>query len=128
MRNINRTVWELLIGIGLCGMILEIAGVMLVQRKLYYTAGLGIGLLLAVFMTFSIHASVVRAVDAGESRAKMKMIASYSLRTILVVAALAATGVLGLGNIVGALLGLMTLKVAAYLQPFTHKFLAGGKE
>lgn len=128
MRNINKTVWELLIGIGFSGIILEITGVMLVQDKLYYTIGLGIGLLLAAFMTFSIQVSVVRAVDVGEAAAKGKMIASYALRTIVVLAAIVLTEVLEIGNIIGVLLGIMTLKVAAYVQPVTHKFLTGGKK
>ena len=128
MRNINKTVWELLIGIGLCGIILEIVGTMIVQDKLYYTVGLGAGIVLAVFMTFSIHSSVVRAIDVGENGAKAKMITSYIIRTVVVVAVILAVGVMKLGSIVGMLLGIMTLKVAAYIQPITHKFLTGGRE
>lgn len=128
MRNINKTVWELLLGILFSGIVLEIAGTMIVRDKLYYTIGLGAGVLLAVFMTFSIHSSVVKAVDAGERGAKAKMITSYVFRTVLVVAVIIIVGVMKLGNIVGLLLGIMTLKVAAYIQPITHKFLTGGKE
>lgn len=128
MRNINKTVWELLLGILFMGIILEIVGTMIVKDKLYYSIGLGIGILSAVFMTFSIHSSVVQAIDVGESGAKVKMITSYIIRTVLVVAVILVTGVMKLGNIVGLLLGLMTLKVAAYIQPITHKFLTGGKE
>lgn len=128
MKNINKTVWELLIGIGLCGIILEITGVMLVQDKLYYSAGLGIGIALAVFMTFSIHSSVVKAVDVGEGAAKGKMVTAYAFRTIVLLGVLIAAVVLDIGNILGILFGIMTLKVAAYLQPVTHKFLMGGKK
>lgn len=128
MRNINKTVWELLIGILFCGIVLEIIGVMIVQDKLYYTIGLGAGIVVAVFMTFSIHSSVVRAIDAGEGGAKAKMVTSYIIRTVLTVGVILAVGVFKLGSIVGMLLGIMTLKVAAYIQPITHKFLTGGKE
>lgn len=128
MRNINKTVWELLIGILFMGVILEIIGLVIVQDKLYYTIGLGVGILLAVFMTFSIHSSIVRALDAGEGGAKAKMVTSYVIRTVLMAAAIGAVGVWKLGSMVGVILGLMTLKVAAYIQPITHKFLTGGKE
>ncbi|MBO5278900.1 MAG: hypothetical protein J6B06_05375 [Lachnospiraceae bacterium] len=128
MRNINKTVWELLLGILFSGIILEIVGTMIVKDKLYYSIGLGTGVILAVFMTFSIHSSVVKAVDVGERGAKAKMITSYVFRTVLVVAVIIIVGVTKLGNLVGLLLGIMTLKVAAYIQPVTHKFLTGGKE
>lgn len=125
MRNINKTVWELLFGILLSGMLLEILGVMLVRDKLYYSAGLLIGAALAVFMTFSINSSVEQAVDRGEGGAKVKMISSYAIRTVVVLAVIIITGVTKAGNMVSLLLGIMTLKVAAYIQPYTHKFLTG---
>lgn len=128
MRNINKTVWELLLGIFVTGIILEFAGVMLVKDKLYYTVGLAIGLTLAVFMTFSIYSSVEKAVDRGEDGAKAKMISSYAIRTILILAVMVMTGIWKLGDMIGLLLGIMTLKVAAYIQPVTHKFLSGGEE
>ena len=84
MRNINRTVWELLLGILLTGVILEILGVMIAGDKLYYSIGLLIGVILAVFMTFSISSSVQQAVDRGEGGAKVKMISSYVIRTVVV--------------------------------------------
>lgn len=127
MGNINKTVWELLLGILLSGIILEILGVMVVKDKLYYSAGLGIGIGLAIFMTFSISASVQKAVDVGEGGAKMKMISSYVIRTVVVLTVIVITGVMKLGHLVGLILGIMTLKVAAYIQPVTHKFLTGGK-
>ena len=127
MGNINKTVWELLLGILLSGIILEILGVMVVKDKLYYSTGLGIGIGLAIFMTFSISTSVQKAVDVGEGGAKMKMISSYVVRTIVVLNVIVLTGVMKLGHLVGLILGIMTLKVAAYIQPVTHKFLTGGK-
>jgi len=127
MRNINRTVWELLFGILLTGVILEILGVMIAGDKLYYSIGLLIGVILAVFMTFSISSSVQQAVDRGEGGAKVKMISSYVIRTVVVLLVIILTGVMKLGSLVGLLLGVMTLKVAAYIQPYTHRFLTGGK-
>lgn len=127
MRNINKTVWELLLGVLFLGIILEIVGVMLVRDKLYYSIGLGIGIILAIFMTFSIHSSVVKAIDVGEHGAKAKMITSYVFRTVLVVAVILIMAVTRLGSLAGLLIGMMTLKVAAYIQPITHKFLTGGK-
>lgn len=123
MRNINRTVWELLLGILLSGIIFEILGTMIAREKLYYSIGLGIGVLLAVFMTFSINSSVEQAVDRDENGAKVKMITSYIIRTAVVLAAVLITGLTETGSLVGLLLGIMTLKVAAYIQPYTHKFL-----
>ena len=78
-------------------------------------------------MTFSISSSVQQAVDRGEGGAKVKMISSYVIRTVVVLLVIVLTGVLKLGSLVGLLLGIMTLKVAAYIQPYTHKFLTGGK-
>ena len=45
------------------------------------------------------------------------------IRTLAAFAAMAAVYLTGWVNLLSLLAGMMTLKVAAYLQPFTHKIM-----
>lgn len=127
MKKINKTVWELLAGIILCGAVLLLAGILLAPDKLSYTAGLGIGLLVAVFMTFHMYVSIEKAIDAGEGSARTTVISSYAVRTLVMIGSILLVGLFEAGNLIAMVLGIMTLKVAAYLQPITHKFIEGVK-
>ena len=63
----------------------------------------------------------------AEKRASRKSAVFSAIRYILVVAAFAVVGVFHLGNLITMFLGVMGLKVAAYLNPFTHKFITKHK-
>ena len=103
IRNINQTVWELIIGIVLLGM------------------------LMAIGMVFHMNISIEKAMDIGGEHAKGYMLKSYAIRTVVVLAVIVCVGVLKFANLLSLLLGIMTLKVAAYLQPITHRFMESRK-
>ena len=122
IRNINQTVWELIIGIVLVNALLEVIGLIFVSQKGAYTIGLVLGMLMAIGMVFHMNISIEKAMDIGGEHAKGYMLKSYAIRTVVVLAVIVCVGVLKFANLLSLLLGIMTLKVAAYLQPITHRF------
>lgn len=127
IRNINHTVWELIIGIVLVNALLEVIGLIFVSQKGAYTIGLILGMLLAIGMVFHMNMSIEKAMDIGGEHAKGYMLKSYAIRTIVVLIVIVCVGVLKFANLLSLLLGIMTLKVAAYLQPITHRFMESRK-
>ena len=127
IRNINQTVWELIIGIVLVNALLEVIGLIFVSQNGAYTIGLVLGMLMAIGMVFHMNISIEKAMDIGGEHAKGYMLKSYAIRTVVVLAVIVCVGVLKFANLLSLLLGIMTLKVAAYLQPITHRFMESRK-
>ncbi len=127
IRNINQTVWELIIGIVLVNALLEVIGLIFVSQKGDYTIGLILGMLMAIGMVFHMNMSIEKAMDIGGEHAKGYMLKSYAIRTIVVLAVIVCVGILKFANLLSLILSIMTLKVAAYLQPITHKFMESQK-
>ena len=112
---------DLLIGILLYGVVCETVGLIFVKDRLFYSIGLLIGILCAMGMAVHMAWSLNMALDLDESGAVKKMQLHNLLRYGIVVVVIFALWLSGIGNPVVAFLGIMGLKVAAYLQPFTHK-------
>ena len=112
---------ELLLGIVAYGAVCEIIGVLLVSDKLFYSAGLIIGILMASGMAVHMAWSLSVALSFVQEDAVKMMQKHNLLRYGVVTVLLGLLMVSGLGNPLAAFLGIMGLKVAAYLQPITHK-------
>ena len=122
LRRINEALPELILGIILYGLAVELIGVWFVADKLRYSTGLLIGIALAAGMAVNMAIVLEDAVGlVGQNHAQAKIIAKSILRYLIVVIVFFAMMKLKLGNLITAFLGVMGLKVAAYLQPFTHK-------
>ncbi len=122
LRRINEALPELILGIILYGLAVELIGVWFVADKLRYSTGLLIGIALAGGMAVNMAIVLEDAVGlVGQNHAQAKIIAKSILRYLIVVIVFFVMMKLKLGNLITAFLGVMGLKVAAYLQPFTHK-------
>ena len=103
------------------GILFQIALVWLVKNKLMYSIGLWIGVGLALFLAWHMLKTLDEALGLGAAGAQKVMRKQSLLRYGAVIAVL---GILMWGKFaspLAAFLGVMTLKVAAYLQPITHK-------
>ena len=60
---------------------------------------------------------------AGVWHAQAKIIAKSILRYVIVVIVFFVMMKFNLGNLFTAFIGVLGLKISAYLQPFTHKFV-----
>ena len=109
------------VGILLYGVLCEVVGLIFAEARLFYSIGLLAGILCALFMATHMAWSLNQALDMAEGDAVKKMQVHNILRYVIVVIVFFLLLYTKLGNPLAAFLGVMGLKVAAYLQPFTHK-------
>lgn len=129
LRRLNKVLPELILGILLYGILVQITGVWLVEDKLLYSTGLWIGIGLAMGMAIHMALVIEDAVSIGSSQGKI--ITMSLLRYVVVVLVFGITMYFHLGNPIVTFIGVMGLKIAAYAQPFFHKIilkLRGGEE
>lgn len=120
LRKINRALLELCLGIVFLGLVFQFAGMWFADHKLYYTLALWLGVVLAFITAIHMYRTLDKALDYGADAVKMVTKANLIRYACIVVVfgIVLWTGVL---NPLISFLGIMTLKVAAYMQPFTHK-------
>lgn len=121
-RNLDATVRELWIGIGIWGVICELISVWFVKDKLNCGLGLLIGCLMAAAGVWHMWKVLDRALDLGDAAQKYLTVRSWARYGVFVL----VTGVLMVtewANPLTAFLGLMGMKAAAYLQPAVHKII-----
>ena len=123
LKRINEALPGLVMGILFYGVIVEIIGVWFVSDKWMFTSGLLIGLAVAVAMAIHIETTLWDAVDIADAEhAKKKISAKSMLRYVLVILAFLLVIVFHLGNMISMFIGVMGLKVSAYLQPYLMKW------
>lgn len=118
------TLFELSAGIVLWGIICQLIGVWFTADKLGYSQGLAIGTVLAVLSGIHMWRALDKALDFSGDAASKMIVRSSIIRYLVIVAVLAVIMISGAANPLSAFLGLMGLKVSAYIQPFTHKLFA----
>ncbi len=122
-RKINETLLELLCGIAVWGLFWQAFGVWFVAEKASCSLGLWSGVLLAAACAVNIYKSLDTALDLSEKDAQKYMVSRNVLRYGLIAIILGILMITEAANPLCAFLGVIGLKVAAYLQPFTHRFL-----
>lgn len=123
MKKISDIVKEMLLGIFATGACVAVIGLIFVPERLEFIIGLLLGLVVASLMIFSMNYSIDKALDYDEKGARIQCIKGYALRTILLIGGFIGTYYIGLWSMAAYFLGVMCMKAAAYLQPYTHKFL-----
>lgn len=122
--RLNKALPALLLGILLYGAAVWLVGIWFVGQKLAFTTGLCIGLALAMGMAIHMAVVIEDAVTLyGEGGARNKVVMQSLLRYFVIVVVFFVTAKFRLGNIIMVFIGVMGLKVAAYLQPFIHRAL-----
>lgn len=124
LKRLNDALPELVVGIVLYGIAVELVGVWFVSDKLRYSIGLLIGIALAAGMAVNMAVVLRDAVDLyGGEHAQAKIIAKSVLRYVIVVIVFFVMMKFEIGNLFTAFIGVLGLKISAYLQPFTHKLV-----
>lgn len=118
--RMNRTLFELETGILIFGCICQLF-MFLPEDKAGCSAGLWMGILIAMASAFHMWWSLDRALDLGENQAVKTMGMHNVLRYCFIVAAFALIAISGMGNPLSAFLGIMSLKVSAYMHSITQK-------
>ncbi len=122
LKNINETLKELLAGILIYGVAAEVIGCFLVKDKIYFSIGLGLGILLALGAAIHMWWGLNIGLDLGDGATKY-VLSQNMIRYGVIVVAFGVICFLDIGNPLAAFAGIMGLKAGAYLQPFTHKII-----
>lgn len=112
-------------GFGVVAAILEI---IFAKNVIYSMTGLLIGLLLAVYMLVYMNHIMVAAVDFDAKSMEKYVIKHSVIRYLSIVAVFGVVCVTDFADPIACFIGLMALKVAAYLQPLMQKIKAGMKQ
>lgn len=121
LRQLNDFLPELLLGILASGIVFELIFIWFVKDKIYFSLGLLLGVLIAVFMAWHMAFTLNRAMDYTEENATNRVQKHYLIRYLIVIIVFIAAAVSKLVNPLAVFLGIMTLKVAAYIEPITNK-------
>lgn len=124
LRKKNRTLLELQTGIVFIGIICQLVGAVIVERQAYYAKSLWFGILMALVASVHMYRTLDRGLDYGADASKI-IFRGYLFRYAFLVFVLAVVMVTEVMNPLVLFMGYMSLKVAAFLQPFTHKLCNG---
>lgn len=107
---------------GMCffGICCQIAGMFLSKAQGRFSLSLWFGVAFAFAASIHMLRTLERSVAAGANAARIVTI-GYLFRYAMVVLVLTVVSVTGVMDPLIVFLGYMSLKVTAYLQPFTHK-------
>lgn len=100
----------------------EVLIIIIALSPLKFAVGLAAGVVYAVFSTF--HMSFrIRKVVYGGANTSVTLVLGYVIRLIVMLVLFAVLYIFDLGDLLFAVLGMFSMKVAAYLQPFTDKLI-----
>ncbi len=98
-----------------------------IAKTLKPAIGFVAGVAYAVFSTF--HMSLrIRKVVYGGANTSITFILGYVIRLIVMLVMFTVLYVFDLGDLLFAILGMFSMKVAAYIQPFTDKLINKNKK
>lgn len=117
----NLTLLEMWVGIVLFLIVCQMSIVWFVSDKLNFSIGLWLGGCMAILATLHLSISLERALDFDEGGAKKHMVIQNLVRYFVLIIFLGILMITDFANPLAAFLGIMGIKIGAYLQPFIHK-------
>lgn len=129
LKEARETLKELIVGIVLYGILLCIGSIILFQGQYSIACGIGLGAFGAIMIAVHIFWSLNRSLDLGEDGAVKRERVMVVLRMIIM-GLIAAVGIIFSQqfHILGIFVGLLGLKISAYLQPLLHNYILKPKE
>lgn len=115
----DRTLLELWAGIIAMGVLGQTV-MFFVKQKVYFTIGWWYGVVLSLFMAWHMWRALDKGLDLGEG-ASSYLTKANIIRYVIVAIAYILLAVIDFGDPIAAFVGVLMLKVSAYIQPFTHK-------
>ena len=122
LKRMNEALPGLVAGIVIYGLLIQFSGVWFVEDKWAYSIGLWYGIAIAIGMSINLAVVIYDAVTFDtDGRANIRVAAKSVVRYLVVAALFFILGYFNLGNLFTAFLGVMGLKVSAYIQPLLNK-------
>lgn len=127
LKRINEALPGLVVSILLYGVMVELIGVWFVKDRIAYSIGVWFGIAVAVGMAINLATVIFDSVTMGDTaHATRRIVTKSILRYVVVVILFVLFGYFQWGNLIAAFLGLLGLKIGAYLQPLWEKVKEGG--
>lgn len=124
LRRLNDALPNLVIGIIIYGILIQLIGVWFVADRLGYSIGLWYGIAIAIGTAINLAQVIYDSVSLGDSdRARKKLIFKSLLRYVVIVVLFTILGYFRFGNLFTAFLGMLGLKISAYAQPLLGKII-----
>ena len=120
LRGMNPTLRELICGIVLWGILFSLAFVWFADSRISFLLSLWAGNFLAAGMAVHMCVSIENSLDLASDDAVKHMRRGTALRMLAAMALFVLAWRLR-GNVIAVFLGLITLKLGAYMQPLLHR-------
>ncbi len=104
------------------GAVCQAVGAFFVRDQRWYAASLWLGIVFSLAASAHMARTLDRALQMGDAAVKA-VTRGYLFRYVMICLVLALSALTKTLNPLVVFLGYMSMKVAAYLQPFTHKAL-----
>ena len=122
MREEQETLWDLYIGIGGISILIAIIGALIVGDKLNFVFGVVYGAVVAVGLVTHMYYGLQKTLYYDEDGAKKHAQKMTAIRMwIMLTAVMLAIYFSEHLHLAGVILGILSLKVSAYVQPFVHR-------
>ena len=121
LKEINRTVLEMELGILAFGILFQIGSLPFPGERLARAVSLLIGSAMAAAAVVHMYRILDRALDLGEGGAQKAIYAGYVTRYLLIMVIIVLAALTEWLYPLLIFLGYLSLKFTAYLQPLTHK-------
>ncbi|MBP3888856.1 MAG: ATP synthase subunit I [Cellulosilyticum sp.] len=105
----------------LFSLIMEIVGILVIDDKIGYTVGLLFGLIFSILKLMLMQNSIKKSLTMPEGKAQKYANVQYMIRYVLTGIVLLVAALEPSINLLGVFLGLLSMKVAAYMQLFVIK-------
>ncbi len=120
LRNRNRTLLELHVGIIFFGLICQMIGAFIVKNQGSYALSLWFGIVTSMVSAYHMNRTLERALDSGANAGGIAL-KGYLFRYIMLFIILMIAVKLEPMNPLVVFLGYMSLKISALIEPITHK-------
>ena len=120
LKGADRTLLEMHTGMLCFGHICQIVGSFFASDQGLYAGSLWFGIAFAMVGSIHMARTLDRALACGDGAAKV-ITRGYVFRYIMIIVIMGIIAVTKVLNVLVVFLGYMSLKAAAYIQPFTHK-------
>lgn len=117
----DNTLLEMLVGIIIWGLLVQIVLLVGFKNYLYNAIGLWCGIVVAGGMAIHMKRTIEDALDLGGPDVYDKVRKDSAKRMGMAAIVMAIVFYLGVGNPLTVLAGIFSLKISAYTQPYMHK-------
>lgn len=119
----NETLLDLVFGVIIYGIMLEVIGLLVVENPLSYSLGLFLGCGVAIFLSVHMYVTLDEALDMDEKSATRYITKQGIFRAVVMLVAAAIGMVVPFISFIAVIIGILGLKIAAYLHGVTNQYI-----